>query len=129
MVKRSHRKGKTTANLDFPYLLFHHAPYGWSKQMPTTGADFFLLDRKVIDAFSEFKESNVNLFALITWMGFRQSTITYDKQPRLHGRSGWSIGKKVKLVIDSITSFSYLPVRLMSYLGFAIALFGFYMPV
>ena len=53
--------------------------------MPPTGADFFLLDRQVLDAFLEFKESNVSVFALISWMGFRQETITYDKQARLHG--------------------------------------------
>ena len=94
-------------------------------EMPATGADFFLIDRRVMDAFCEFNESNVSIMALITWMGFRQESITYDKQARLHGRSGWNLQKKLKLVIDSITSFTYLPIRLMSYLGFVVALVGF----
>lgn len=58
-------------------------------------------------------------------MGFRQASITYDKQPRVFGRSGWNLGKKVKLVVDSVTSFSYLPVRLMSMVGFVVAIVGF----
>ena len=95
------------------------------KRMPPTGADFVLIDRRVVDAFCQFRESNISIMALITWMGFRQVSIDYDKKARLHGRSGWSFEKKLKLVVDSVTSFSYLPIRLMSYAGFTIALLGF----
>jgi glycosyltransferase involved in cell wall biosynthesis len=95
------------------------------KEMPATGADFFLLDRTVVEEFSRFGESNVSTLALLTWMGFRQATITYDKEARLHGVSGWSLKKKLKLVVDSVTSFSYVPIRFMSYLGFAVASAGF----
>lgn len=95
------------------------------KKMPTTGADFFLIDRRVVDAFRQFNESNVSILALITWMGFRQAFISYNKQGRLHGHSGWNLKKKLKLVIDSVTSFTYLPIRVMSYLGFIVALIGF----
>lgn len=95
------------------------------KEMPSTGADFFLADRRVIEAFREFRESNTSVTALITWLGFRQSRILYDKQARLYGRSGWNFEKKIKLLLDSITSFSYVPVRVMSYLGLLVALLGF----
>ena len=95
------------------------------KEMPATGADFFLLDRTVVDAFSRFNESNASIFALLTWMGFRQATIGYDKEARLHGSSGWTLKKKLKLVVDSVTSFSYVPIRFMSYLGFVVGLAGF----
>lgn len=93
--------------------------------MPSTGADFLLVDRRVMDALSQFGESNVSLLALITWMGFRQAVVGYGKQARRHGRSGWTLEKKLKLALDSITSFSYFPIRLMSYIGFVVALFGF----
>jgi polyisoprenyl-phosphate glycosyltransferase len=94
-------------------------------QMPATGADFFLLDRKVARAFCEFRESNISMMALITWMGFRQDQIQYVKQARLHGSSGWSARKKVKLMVDSVTSFSYAPIRLMSFGGILLAFLGF----
>lgn len=123
---RAHREGEKARTVGFSRL------YYWlmrrvvgMKEMPVTGADFFLIARPVIDALNQFNESNTSLMALITWMGFRQDTITYDKQARLHGQSGWSLEKKLKLVVDSVTSFTYLPIRLMSFLGVIIALLGF----
>lgn len=95
------------------------------KELPATGADFFLLDRRVVDAYRQFNEVNTSLFALIASMGFRQSFIPYVKQPRRSGRSGWTLARKVKLVVDSITSFSYFPIRWMSMLGLGVSLLGF----
>lgn len=93
--------------------------------VPPTGADFFLVDRTVIEAFRRFGEQHTSIHALITWMGFRQSTITCGKQPRQHGQSGWTLRKKVNMLIDSITAFTSAPIRLMTYVGFATALAGF----
>jgi glycosyltransferase involved in cell wall biosynthesis len=123
---RQRREGETAATVGFSRL------YYWvmrsvvgMKEMAATGADFFLLDRAVVDAFSGFNESNASILALLTWMGFRQATIGYDKEARLHGHSGWTLKKKLKLAIDSITSFSYVPIRFMSYLGFVVGFSGF----
>jgi dolichol-phosphate mannosyltransferase len=123
---RDKREGEKTSTVAFARL------YYWLmrnvvgiKEMSGTGADFFLLDRVVLNAFREFRESNVSILALITWMGFRQERIPYTKKNRLHGVSGWSFGKKLKLLVDSVTSFTYLPIRLMSYTGFAVAFLGF----
>jgi glycosyltransferase involved in cell wall biosynthesis len=87
------------------------------KEMPARGADFFLVDRVVIDAFRRCPERHVSVLALITWLGFRQEQIEYDKQMRAHGQSGWTLAKKVTLVVDSVTAFSELPIRLCSYGG------------
>jgi len=89
------------------------------------GADFFLIDRLVVAALRQFGESNLSLFALLQWMGFRQGKVVYQKDQRLHGRSGWSLRKKLKLFLDSITAFSFAPIRLMSGLGMLVALLGF----
>lgn len=87
------------------------------KEMPASGADFFLADRVVVDAFRRFSERHVSVLALITWMGFRQAYIEYDKQRRHSGQSGWTLAKKVKLVVDSVTGFSDAPIRACSYAG------------
>jgi len=123
---REHRSGEKATTLGFArgyYWLMRHVV--GMKELPASGADFFLLDRTVIDAFKQFSERNVSILALITWMGFRQGSICYDKNARIHGKSGWGLEKKLKLVVDSVTSFTYLPIRLMSYFGFTIALLGF----
>ena len=95
------------------------------KQMPLDGADFFLLDRKVVNAVNQFREKNVSLFALISWLGFDQQTVAYDKHARQHGRSGWSLEKKLKMAVDSMTSFSYRPIRFMTYTGFTLSFLAF----
>ena len=123
---RRQREGEKASTIGFSrlyYFMMRH--FVGIKQMPPTGADFVLMDRRVVDAFCQFRESNISIMALITWMGFRQVSIDYDKKARLHGRSGWSFEKKLKLVVDSVTSFSFLPIRLMSYAGFTITLLGF----
>ncbi len=123
---RAKREGESATTVGFSRLYYSlMRNVVGMREMPATGADFFLLDRRVVDALCQFNESNVSLMALITWMGFRQTSITYDKQARLHGESGWSLGKKLKLVVDSVTSFSYLPIRAMSYVGFVVAVAGF----
>ena len=123
---RMSREGEKAATVGFArlYYLLMRRVVG-IKEIPSMGADFFLIDRSVIDALRQFNESNASILALITWMGFRQTTINYDKQARKYGRSGWSLEKKLKLVLDSITSFTYVPIRLMSYLGLVVAMLGF----
>ena len=92
--------------------------------MPERGADFFLVDRLAIDAFRQCDERNTSVLALITWLGFPQAVIEYDKHPRAAGRSGWTLARKVKLVVDSVTAFSDLPVRLCAYAGIALVVAG-----
>jgi dolichol-phosphate mannosyltransferase len=62
----------------------------------------------------------VSVLALITWLGFRQAYIEYDKQPRAAGQSGWTLAKKMRLVVDSVTGFSDFPIRLCGYGGAAL---------
>lgn len=90
------------------------------KEMPANGADFFLADRAVIDAFRRFPERSVSVLALVMWLGFRQEFIEYDKQPRASGKSGWTLARKITLVVDSVTAFSEAPIRACTLLGFAL---------
>jgi dolichol-phosphate mannosyltransferase len=90
------------------------------KEIPANGADFFLVDRVVLDAFRRSLERNTSVFALIAWFGFRQEYIEYDKQPRASGKSGWTLARKIKLVIDSVTSFSDFPLRWCLYGGLSL---------
>lgn len=92
--------------------------------LPLEGADCFLLDRVAIDALSQCRESNFNIVGMIIWLGFRQSSISYKKQPRLHGQTGWTFQKKLRQVIDSLTSFSHAPLRLISLAGVLVAFVG-----
>lgn len=85
--------------------------------MPRTGADFLLLDRKVINALGAVPEKHTSLLGMVLWLGFRQTQIEYTKQARFAGSSKWTLAKKVKLFTDSLLSFSTVPVRLVGQLA------------
>jgi glycosyltransferase involved in cell wall biosynthesis len=93
--------------------------------LPNHGMDCGLFDRKVIDAFREIRDQNSITFMTIYWMGFRQARVPYHRQARRAGYSKWPLGKRVKSALDVITAFSYLPVRLTSYLGLTVSIIAF----
>lgn len=95
------------------------------KNMPERGMDVFLIDRKVMDVIRNIREKNPNIFGLILWTGFKQSEIPYRKEARQGGQSKWTLSKKIKILIDSFVSFSFLPIRLISAVGFLVAFLGF----
>lgn len=95
------------------------------KDMPETGFDVFLIDRKVVDAVTVIGEKNTSVFALILWSGFNQTLVTYKKMTRHKGVSKWTLGKKVKLFVDTFVSFSFFPIRMISFIGIMFALAGF----
>lgn len=123
---RGRREGESEATLGFSRLYYWlMRRIGSTGPAAETGSDFFLLDRAVAEALSRFNESHASLLALLSWMGFRQDSVVYDKDRRVHGRSGWTLEKKLKLAVDSVTSFTYFPIRAMSYVGFLVATLGF----
>ena len=95
------------------------------ENMTRNGSDFFLISRRVIDTVNALGERNTNVMALLAWTGFDQTVLTYDKEERQSGQSGWTFRKKVRLFLDSIYGFGMRPLRAISMLGFLIAFFGF----
>jgi glycosyltransferase involved in cell wall biosynthesis len=87
--------------------------------MPQGGVDVFGCTRQVRDRLMELRESHTNLVALVLWVGFRRSFVPYDRQPRLEGRSQWTVGRKLRYAVDSVFSFTDLPIRALLFLGVA----------
>lgn len=85
--------------------------------MPKGGFDSFLIDRNVIDVLVNMKEKNTSLMSQILWSGFKTDTVPYTRLKREKGQSKWTLSKKIKLTIDSLLGFSYLPIRLISIIG------------
>ena len=88
-----------------------------NKNMPAGGCDCYLIDRKVIEVLERLDEKNSSLTLQVLWAGFRTDKIYFVRQDREIGKSRWTLAKKVKLVMDSVMSFSYFPLRFMSGLG------------
>ena len=86
--------------------------------MPKGGFDTFLIDRQVIDVVVKMQESNTSLMSQILWTGFETATVPYVRKKREIGKSRWTLSKKIKLVYDSLLSFSYFPIKLITTAGF-----------
>jgi polyisoprenyl-phosphate glycosyltransferase len=122
---RQERKGESWSTRLFARLYYGLMRRIALPEMPSQGADFLLMDRKVVDAYNAIPEKHTSFLAMILWMGFRQTSIEYVKQARHAGRSKWTLAKKLKLFVDSVVSFSYAPIRIMSCFGLAMATCGF----
>ena len=87
--------------------------------------DFRLLDRRVVEALKQFRESQRNTKAMFSWVGFHKKEILYDRDPRAAGETKWNYIKLVELAIDGITSFTTAPLRISTYAGIAVSIFAF----
>lgn len=88
-----------------------------NKNMPVGGCDCYLIDRKVIEVLERLDEKNSSLTLQVLWAGFRTDMVYFDRKDREKGKSRWTLAKKFKLVMDSMMSFSYMPIRFMTYIG------------
>ncbi|MCR5715556.1 MAG: glycosyltransferase family 2 protein [Lachnospiraceae bacterium] len=88
-----------------------------NKNMPAGGCDCYLVDRRAIEVLKLMDEKNSSLTLQVMWLGFQTDMIYFVRKDREKGVSRWTLAKKVKLVMDSLMSFSYMPLRVMSYVG------------
>ncbi len=91
-------------------------------KMPADAGDFRLLDRKAVDAICRMPERHRLLRGMCSWVGFRQCGVRYSRAPRAAGQTKYPLRKMVNLALDGIASFSTLPLRFVSVIGFAAAL-------
>ena len=87
-------------------------------EIPDGGVDVFAINQKVKDEILKLDESNSSLVGLLFWVGFRRCFVGYKRKKREKGTSGWSFPAKVKYLMDSIFSFTDLPIKMVMRLGF-----------
>ncbi|MBO9123165.1 MULTISPECIES: glycosyltransferase family 2 protein [unclassified Rhizobium] len=97
--------------------------------MPKGGVDIFGCSRIVRDAIIQIEEPNSSLVAQLFWVGFRREFVPYVRLVREHGKSAWNFSRRLRYMVDSILSFSDLPIMLVLWLGVVgcttSAIFGF----
>ena len=93
--------------------------------IPSDSGDFRLMDRRVVEALSHLSERNRFMKGLFGWVGFRHAAVAYRREGRAHGKTKWSYWRLWNFALEGITSFSTVPLRVWSYVGFSIALFSF----
>ncbi|MCW1969965.1 MAG: glycosyltransferase family 2 protein [Anaerolineae bacterium] len=121
---RGEREGETwfkKTSASYFYRLIHSIT---SVKIPVDTGDFRLMDRKVVDAIRQLPEKHRFLRGMVSWVGFRQIGVVYRRHPRYAGNTKFTLRKMVKFATDAITSFSYVPLQLATWAGFAIAGLG-----
>jgi dolichol-phosphate mannosyltransferase len=94
-------------------------------KVPRDTGDFRLLDQRAARGLAELREPHRFVRGLVAWVGFRQTPVMYERPNREHGETKYPFKKSLFLAIDAITSFSYAPLRMATYLGVAISGFAF----
>jgi glycosyltransferase involved in cell wall biosynthesis len=107
---------RTTASL-FYRLMFSITDIS----IPLDTGDFRLMDRKVVDAVLSMRERHRFIRGMVSWVGYRQVGIEYTRHERYSGETKYPLNKMLRFAWDGITGFSYFPLQLATYLGFAIA--------
>lgn len=93
-------------------------------KIPDNVGDFRLMDRVVVDAIKQLPERQRFMKGLFAWVGFKSTIVEYDRPVRISGTTKWNKWKLWNFALDGITSFSTLPLRIWSYIGFLFALFA-----
>ena len=103
------------------------------RNIPDGGFDFVFFDRQVAAEVLKLHERNSNVFYLMVWLGFAYVNIPYTRRKRTIGKSRWTLKKKIKLLVDSLLAFSFVPIRIISVLGLSLGaialLYGLYVIV
>ncbi|NSW51456.1 MAG: glycosyltransferase family 2 protein [Anaerolineae bacterium] len=118
---RTEREGESWFKL-FTAKLFYRIVYKITDvDIPLDTGDFRLLDRKVVDTMNAMHERHRFLRGMSSWVGFKQVGVEYKRAARFAGETKYPIKKMLKFALDAITSFSYFPLQVATYLGFIFA--------
>ena len=119
---RTHREGETWFKKLTAKLFYRIIRRITSVEMPVDTGDFRLMDRRIVNTILGMPERNRFLRGMVPWVGFKQAGIYYERQPRYAGESKFnSVRKMAPFAVDAITSFSYFPLQLATFIGFIVA--------
>lgn len=123
--KRIERKGETLFKKFTAFAFYRLLKFLTREDLPVDSGDFRLIDKKVCNAIKELSEKSRYMRGLMSWIGFKQAFVTYKREERKAGKTKYPLRKMIHFAIDAITSFSYRPLRLASYLGIIFSIISF----
>ena len=124
-AKRSERKGESFIKKMTAHLFYRTIRKLSNFNIPENTGDFRLMDRRVVDALVELRETQRFMKGLFSWVGFRQTHVEYSRDPRFAGQTKWNYPKLINLAIEGITSFSHVPLKLATYFGCIVSFAAF----
>lgn len=124
-AKRVSRKGESFFKKTTATLFYRILSAITSIDIPLDTGDFRLMDRKVVNQLKQMPEKNKFLRGQIAWLGFKQTYVTFQRDERKYGSTGYPFRKMLRFALDGITSFSDMPLRMVRNIGFIVSSFAF----
>ncbi|MCZ8098856.1 MAG: glycosyltransferase family 2 protein [Burkholderiaceae bacterium] len=124
-MRRRRRDGETWLKRATAYAFYRLFNRLSEVPVPCDVGDFRLLSRRAVQALNRLPEHNRFMKGLFAWVGFRQATIDYDRQPRAAGTTKWRYRRLWQFALEGITGFSVVPLKLATWAGLLIALAAF----
>lgn len=123
--QRTQREGETRLKRFLAFSFYRFMSKITKIKIPRDTGDFRLMDRKALDALLKMREKHRFIRGMVSWVGFKQIPIKYKRPERFAGTTKYPVRKSLLLAFDAITSFSYAPLRLATYLGAGLSSFAF----
>ncbi|QCJ44142.1 glycosyltransferase family 2 protein [Bacillus sp. S3] len=117
-AKRKARKGETFFKLLTAKVFYRFLNYMSDIEIPKDTGDFRIIDRKVADVFKNMTERNRFIRGMMSWVGFRQTYVEYERDERFAGETKYPFRKMIKFASDGIIAFSSKPLRIVTGFGF-----------
>lgn len=118
---RAKREGETWFKLFTAKVFYRLLRNVANIDIPVDAGDFRLMDRRVVFAMRQLREKHRFMRGLSSWVGFKQIGVEYERAERFAGETKYPFRKMLRLAMNAITSFSYLPLQLATYFGFTLA--------
>lgn len=118
---RQSRKGESATKRATSKLFYRLLTRLSSVHIPEDTGDFRLMNRKAVDSVKMLRERNRYMKGLFSWVGYKQTNVTYNRDPRYAGNTKWSYKQLWNLAIEGITSFTIAPLKLATYVGLVAA--------
>jgi dolichol-phosphate mannosyltransferase len=122
---RKKREGETPFKLFTAKLFYRLLKKLTNVEIPVDTGDFRIMSRRVVAVLTSMNERHRFIRGMISWIGFNQTGLEYERHERHSGETKYTLSKMIKFAFDGITSFSSIPLKMASYLGIITALFGF----
>ncbi len=123
--KRRTRQGESVLKRLFAFAFYRTFAKVTGFEMPRDTGDFRLMDRRALKALQALREKHRFVRGMVSWIGYHQCPIYYDRPERFAGITKYPFRKSFFLAIDAITAFSYAPLRMASYLGIGVSCLAF----
>ena len=122
---RSRREGETALKKMTAHMFYRVIAKLTKIDIPEDTGDFRLMSKQVVDSINQLPEQHRFMKGIFSWVGYKQTSITYEREARHAGKTSFNYWKLWNFAIEGITSFSFAPLQFASYLGFFVSIPSF----